>query len=810
MKPLRHWPGHVSDALIPIAVVLIVGATLIWVTYGEYQQAQASEYRLLEAHARNAEVQVAGALDKIDSLLDQIIEERLKNPSLPPKAFAALLNRYRKDVPEFGRLLMTDAVGRILSATDASIVGRDVSQEPYFAAHLGHGQPPKLFMSRPDKRLLGVTAATFTLPIVDANGQFLGIVGLTIGFEFFPRVLQSIHSDDSASMAVIFNREGELLFRRNDPEKFFGNNIAKISTVFQEHSKAAKPVTRHIGPSLQDGKIRIFLVREVGDTGLGLILSRQLDEVLAIWQRNFAVYFLIFVFTAVVVNTLAIVAARRKRQVLASKAFSEQLIASANVMVVGLDAIGRITIFNEAAERISGYRRAEVLGHSWFELAVPPKDSPGVAEMFSLFRKGGTLPHTAEYSILTKTGQEHIISWQNSVIGEPRAVILFGIDVTERKQMEKALVAAKQRAEDSNIAKNKFLGAASHDLRQPIYAQGLFLDVLSRTALTAHQRELLDSVCAASAASADMLNTLLEFSRVESGVIEPQVEAFHVQPLLNKIEREFVLQANAKGLSYRSRETALVVQSDPALIELILRNLVSNAIRYTDSGALLVVCRKRGDHAVLEVWDTGIGIGLSQQREVFREFHQLGNPERDRRKGLGLGLAIVEGLARTLGHGLALTSALQRGSVFRLALPLATSALPVEQVAIEQGKAQMLNVRVLVIDDEESVRAGMLHLLRDWGCECEAAESIEKALALARIHAPDLVISDYRLREQRTGIEAIAALRGLLGDALPVVLITGDTAPDRLREAVDSGIPLLHKPVSPSQLYRGLVTALPH
>lgn len=810
MKRLRLLWGHARDAIIPIAVLLIVGITLSWVVYDEYQQVQVSEYRLLEAHARNADAQVTSALDKIDHLLGLMIEEQLKNHSLPHNAFVALFERYRSVIPELGTLLVADASGRILRATDPAIVGRDISQESYFAAHLDRGRPPKLFMSRPDKRLLGVNAVAFTLPIVDANQKFLGIVGVTIGFSFFPKVLKSVDSDDSASMAVIFNREGDLLLRIGDPEKFFGNNIADISTVFQEHAKAGKQVTRHIGPSLQDGKTRLFLVRTVADTGIGLILSRQFNEVLATWQRNVIVYVLIFSFTTVVVTFLALVAARRKRQVLAGKVFSEQLIATANVMVVGLDAIGCITVFNETAERISGYRRDEVLGHSWFELALQTKDFSGVPDMLRTDGDASTLPHTTEYSILTKAGQERIISWQNSVMQEPRAVISFGIDVTERKQMEMALVTAMQQAKESSAAKSKFLAAASHDLRQPIHAQGLFLDVLSRTLLSTQQRKLVSSACAANDASAEMLNTLLDFSRIEAGVIEPQVVAFRLQPLLNKIEREFERQADAKGLSYRSRETSLIVQSDPALIELILRNLVSNAIRYTERGGLLVVCRKHSGQAVLEVWDTGIGIESAQQREVFREFHQLGNPERDRRKGLGLGLAIVAGLARTLGHALTLTSTLRRGSVFRLTLPLATATFPMTQTGVESVKAQMLNVRVLVIDDEEAVRAGMLDLLHDWGCECEAAESIEEALALARIHAPDLVISDYRLREQRTGIEAIAALRELLGDTLPALLITGDTAPDRLREALNSGIPLLHKPVSPSQLYRGLVTVLPH
>ena len=368
---------------------------------------------------------------------------------------------------------------------------------------------------------------------------------------------------------------------------------------------------------------------------------------------------------------------------------------------------------------------------------------------------------------------------------------------------------ARREAERANAAKSKFLAAASHDLRQPIHAQGLFMGALARTELGAHQREILASANAASQSSVEMLNTLLDFSRIEAGVVEPCVLSFHLQPLLNKIEREFGSQADAKGLAYRSREADLAVRSDPMLVELILRNLVSNAIRYTAHGGLLVACRKRGDHAVLEVWDTGIGIAPAHQREVFREFHQLGNPERDRQKGLGLGLAIADGLARALGHDLSLASAPQRGSVFRLALPLAAE-MPVEKHALAQPRTLMLNVRVLVLDDDEAVRAGMLHLLHDWGCECDTAGSIEDALELARARAPDLVISDYRLREQHTGIAAITALRALLGEGLPALLVTGDTAPERLREAQASGIPLLHKPVSPGQLYRGLVAMLPH
>ena len=256
---------------------------------------------------------VAGILNKIDHLLNRMVDERLASQPRGDKAFAAIPDLYREDIPELGTLLVTDADGHIRAATDAAIVGLDVSRESYFTAHLNHVQKPKLFMSRPGKNLLGVTAITFTLPIVRSDRKFLGIVGITIGFKFLPSVLQAINPDDSASMSVIFNREGDIVYRRDEPERFFGFNIAKVSMVFQEHSNAMMPVTRHIGPSAQNGKTRLFLVRDVGDSGLSLILSRQLDEILGKWQRNVVIYTLIFLFAIVVVIFLAISAARRKQ-----------------------------------------------------------------------------------------------------------------------------------------------------------------------------------------------------------------------------------------------------------------------------------------------------------------------------------------------------------------------------------------------------------------------------------------------------------------------------------------------------------------
>jgi signal transduction histidine kinase len=365
--------------------------------------------------------------------------------------------------------------------------------------------------------------------------------------------------------------------------------------------------------------------------------------------------------------------------------------------------------------------------------------------------------------------------------------------------------AARVDAENANQAKSKFLAAASHDLRQPIHAQGLFLEVLARSALSDTQREVLANARAACHATGEMLNTLLDFSRIEAAVVALNVRPFRLQALLNKLETELAPQADKKGLIYRTRETSAVVESDPALVELILRNLISNAIRYTQRGGILIGARRRGAMRVLEVWDTGIGIAPENQQVIFREFHQLGNPERDRRHGLGLGLAIAQRLAQVLDHELVLASRLGRGSVFALALP--STALPLADVAAPartDDPVGVLDLRVLVIDDDEAVRTGMRHWLSSWGAQCDVAETIEEALASAEVSTPQLVICDYRLRERHTGAQAIAALRQVHA-GLPAILITGDTAPDRLREARASGLPLLHKPVQPADLYRKII-----
>ena len=378
----------------------------------------------------------------------------------------------------------------------------------------------------------------------------------------------------------------------------------------------------------------------------------------------------------------------------------------------------------------------------------------------------------------------------------------------ERLQRDsQELTRARAEAEEANRAKSRFLAAASHDLRQPLHALGLFLETLSRAPLPPRETDILGYARSASGAAHQMLNTLLDFSRLEAGVVKAQARKFELQPLLTKLEQELGPAAELKGLVYRTHPTALKVQADPALVELIVRNLVSNAIRYTDYGGVLVGARSRAGCVVIEVWDTGVGIAPENQAEIFREFRQLGNPERDHRKGLGLGLAIVEGLCNAMGTHVELSSVPGRGSMFRLTLPSAREAEPAAPLPLARLE-NLAGKRILTVDDDESVRLAVQGLLADWGCVCEAVESLAEAQAAAQRARPDLLIVDYRLRGEQTGAHVITAMRQAFGRDLPAVIVTGDTAPARLREAQAVAAVLLHKPLDPVVLRHTLCSLL--
>jgi signal transduction histidine kinase/ActR/RegA family two-component response regulator len=370
----------------------------------------------------------------------------------------------------------------------------------------------------------------------------------------------------------------------------------------------------------------------------------------------------------------------------------------------------------------------------------------------------------------------------------------------ENRKLVGELTLKTQALEQANMAKTRFLASASHDLRQPLHAMSLLVGVLAQRARGQGLDDVIGRIDKSAEAMESLLKAILDISRLDAGVEQANVETLRVDALLARIERHFAPAAQALSLRLRVRTSRAWVRSDEAMLSRMLDNLVSNALRYTRRGGVLVAARVRGDTIVFEVHDTGIGIEPERLDEVFDEFVQLHNPERDRAKGLGLGLSIVRRTALLLGHRVDVASTPGRGSVFRLAVARAEAPAPRHEPA-PPAQAGLDGMAVLVIDDEPPIRQALEELLQGWGCECVVAADGDAALALlARWpRRPDAILCDYRLPGSN-GVEVVARLRAALGARVPALMVTGDISADRLVAIARSELPVMHKPVNPARL----------
>ena len=369
-----------------------------------------------------------------------------------------------------------------------------------------------------------------------------------------------------------------------------------------------------------------------------------------------------------------------------------------------------------------------------------------------------------------------------------------------------ATQAALEQAEEANRAKTRFLAAASHDLRQPIHTLSLFGAALAMCNLDARTREISQNINVALQGMASQFDALLDISKLDAGVVHINRAPLEPRRLVERLVREFEPLARAKGLEMSASCTFDgVVDTDRLLLERIMRNLVDNAIKYTDTGSLRIDAAATGDDVVIAVADTGRGIPPTEHARVYEEFYQLDNPERDRTRGFGLGLSIVKRLADLLGIRLELESAPGKGTTFRLHLQrMAGEAAAPARPAVDS--TELNGLHVLVVDDERQVRLGMQTLLEGMGCRVTLVDETSRAVAAARADHPDIVVADFRLRGDDNGIATVQAVRGLYPD-LPAILLSGDTAPDRLREAEAAGIVLLHKPVAVADLAQAIASA---
>ena len=388
----------------------------------------------------------------------------------------------------------------------------------------------------------------------------------------------------------------------------------------------------------------------------------------------------------------------------------------------------------------------------------------------------------------------------------------------ENESLVGNLQGERDRARAADHAKTRFLAAASHDLRQPIHALSLLVSTLAilgqrGNVSSGDARDLAIRAKSAVSNLSGLLNALLDISRLDAGIVTIANEAVSLRDLFRDLREEFTAEAQQRGLEWRIVDSDLVIDSDPMMLRRILNNLVSNAFRYTKTGSVLLGCRRRGTSVEIQVLDTGPGIPADQQAMVFEEFMQLQNPARDRTQGLGLGLAIVRRTAELLQHPLKLVSVPGRGSLFSITVPKAHAAGP----SLQPGRPSSVTgsaAGIILVEDENDVSDAMVRLLTLEGHHIYAGRSAEDVLtvhskSLTAGQAPvDLIIADYRLEHDSTGLDAIRVLCDHIGRRVPAIIVTGDTSPSRLKEVSASRARILHKPITGEELREAIHAAL--
>ena len=383
----------------------------------------------------------------------------------------------------------------------------------------------------------------------------------------------------------------------------------------------------------------------------------------------------------------------------------------------------------------------------------------------------------------------------------------------KNESLVKELSRQHELLEGASKAKSRFLAAASHDLRQPVAALMLFLEQLEfEQKMSPRGKEVLNHAQQATNSLCTLLDGLLDISRLDGHAVTPKIHSFAIRRVLDELEREFLPLAGQKSIRLKFAPCSAVIESDINLLKQILRNLISNALRYTHSGHILVGCRHRQGRLDIEVHDTGIGIAEDQFSKIFIEFYQVDNAERDRQQGLGLGLSIVDHAARLLDHQVRFSSLLGKGTTFIVSVPFAKAEVVAEQVApVLSVENPVLSRRIIaVIENEGSIRVGIHSLLKSWGCRAVVADSAATMIKLLESldEKVELVISDFGLSGSANGVMAIAEIRQRWGAELPALLFTGDISKETQMLAQNAGLAILYKPAKPEALRQAITEAL--
>ncbi len=645
-------------------------------------------------------------------------------------------------------------------------------------------------------------------PVYDALGEFRAIVALDFTLVTLQRHLQR----EGGGGLYLVNQQGQVLAASMELSN------QEVQTLGQLLPQVEEPKLGEIRTSLSAGGCRT--------EGRWRICGRPLQE--APWQVLMvldtrevgwhALGYMQVEAAGILLLLMLLVAVERRRRMSAVMQLGDaryrRILDGSDQGFWEWNIRKRLFAASPRFDALLGYRPGESpLGRGRARDLVHPEDLPRLRLSVRRHLKGRNPFHRMEFRARTRGGAWRWLLTQGRVVERDergRALMMAGTltDVTERRRAEADLISAKQAAEAANVAKSRFLAAASHDLRQPLQASNLFISALERTRLDADQQKIARNLGLATRALGELLDALLDISKLDAGAVKPQLVPVEIYEIFQRIESEFASLALEKGLRFKLSfpTRPLIFETDPGLLMGLLRNLVGNAIRYTEWGGVLIGTRMRKNSLMIQVWDTGIGIKEGELPRIYEEFYQVDNPQRDRGKGLGLGLSIVRRMADLLGYRLDCKSRYGRGTVFEITIPMKqachlalTQALPAESRG-GQDFSVLEGCRCILVEDDPLVAAALETWLGSHGVSLRHFSSGDEAMADPDIGRADFYVTDFRMPGKLNGIQLLNAIQEGAGHPIRGLIVTGDTSREQLDVFSRADWPVLHKPIEPRRL----------